>query len=132
MNESQPDRHRSPDVMLGVLWGVNFASLGLLAFVLLVLVPRLALAFADFEVKLPSITVTMLQVSRSPGLVLIALGLFAAAEVAVVRLVGGGRRFVLIAGAALQIAIIIAIACAVFLPYVELLNSLSGSNASGA
>lgn len=118
--------------MFGVLWGANFAALGMVAFVLLVLVPRMAVAFADFGMDLPGVTVIVLQVSKSPVLVLVGLGLIAAAQVVLARMAGGARHVVLVAATLLEIILVIVVGSAVFLPYFELLNSLSGSGAAGA
>jgi hypothetical protein len=131
MNENQPHGRGPAAAALGLLWGVNFASLGLVAFVLLVLVPKMAAAFADFGMKLPAVTVIVLQVSQSPVLVLAGLGLIAAAEIVLVRMAGGARHAVLVVATLLEVGLVIVLACAVFLPYVELMNSLSGGNASG-
>ena len=131
MTESQLRTRGTGGAALGVLWGVNFASLGLVAFVLLVLVPKMAVAFADFGMKLPAVTVIVLQVSQSPVLVLVGLGLIAAAQIVLARMAGGARRVMLVASTLLQVVLVIVLACAVFLPYVELVNSVAGSSSSG-
>lgn len=132
MNGAQPYKRRSGGAALGVLWGANFACLGLVAFILLVLVPRMAQAFADFGVRPPARAVMVFRISQSPALVLVGLALIAAAQIALARIASGAGRIVLFTSTLLEIVLVVAVASAVLLPYAELLNSVSsGPGSSG-
>lgn len=131
MSEQEAGRRTRGGAVFGMLFGVNLAALVVLGVVLLVLLPKMAAVYADFGTRLPALTATMVQVSQAPAAVVMGLGLLLAGQMALARLAGCGRHLVLFAGTLLEVALIVVVAFAVFLPYVELINSISGSNASG-
>lgn len=131
MNEQQAGGRTRGGAVFGMLFGVNVVALVLLGVVLLVLLPKMAAVYADFGTRLPAVTATMVQVSQAPAAVVMGLGLLLAGQMALARLAGRGRHVVLFAGTLLEVVLIVVVAFAVFLPYVELINSISGSNASG-
>ena len=112
---------------LMALWVVNLATVALLAFVLLVFLPKMAAAFADFGTKLPEVTVLALRASQAPTLVIAGLALFVAVQYLGVSAWREGRAVVLLVGTVFLLVLVVALAFAVFLPYVELVNSLSGA-----
>ena len=69
MIEDSPARRRLFGGSLIAMWVVNLATVALLAFVLLVFLPKMAVAFADFGVKLPGVTVLVLRASQAPTLI---------------------------------------------------------------
>ena len=90
------------------------------------LVPRFEDIFRDFGMKLPLVTVSFLQFSRAANRGLLPLiGLLAAVPVAVsIPLNRLGRRTFLYL---VLVAILVWIALALFMPYVTLVNTVSGA-----
>lgn len=131
MTERQAGKPTGGRALFGMLLGVNLAALALLGVVLLVLLPKIAVAYADFGTSLPPVTAVMLKVSQARAAVLLGLGLLLVGQVALGNIAGRGRHFVLLVAALLEIVLIVAVAFVVFVPYVELINSIAGSNASG-
>ncbi len=125
--EDPSTRRRVLGGTLIALWTVNLATVALLAFVLLVFLPKMAMAFADFGTKLPEVTVLALRASQAPGLVVAGLALFLAAQYVGVSAWPEGRAVVLLVGTVFLLILVVAIAFAVFLPYVELVNSVAGT-----
>lgn len=131
MSEQQIGRRAGGRAAFGMLCGVNIAGLALLGFVLLVLLPKMAMVYADFGTQLPAVTGILLKVSQARAAVLMGLGLFIAAQVAMAKSARRGGYAVLVAGTLIEIVLVVVVACAVFLPYIELINAVAGSNASG-
>jgi type II secretory pathway component PulF len=127
MIEDSPARRQRYVGSLIALWTVNLATAALLAFVLLVFLPKMGAAFADFGTKLPAVTVLALRASQAPSLVVAVLALFVAVQYLGVSAWREGRAVVLLVGTVFLLVFVVAIAFAVFLPYVELVNSLSGA-----
>jgi hypothetical protein len=131
VSEGPSGRRGAGGAVFGALLGVNFAALVLLGGVLLVLLPKMAAAYAAFGTPLPAVTGILLQVSQARAAVLMGLGLLLAGQVTLARVAGRGRHVVLLVGVLVEIVLVVAVAFAVFVPYVELINSISGSNGAG-
>ena len=127
MTEDLTDRRRTMGGALIALWTVNLATVALLGFVLLVFLPKMAAVFADFGTKLPKVTLVAVRVSQSPTLVVAVLALFLAVQYLGVSASREGRGVILLVGTLFVFVLVVAIAFAVFLPYVELVNSISGA-----
>jgi len=127
MTEDLTDRRRTMGGALIALWTVNLATVALLGFVLLVFLPKMAAVFADFGTKLPKVTLVAVRVSQSPTLVVAVLALFLAVQYLGVSASREGRGVILLVGTLFVFVLVVAIAFAVFLPYVELVNSVSGA-----
>jgi hypothetical protein len=115
-----------------VLWAVNLTAVTLLAVTLLVLVPKMTTVFADFGTRLPGITVAILTLGHSPVVVLIGLGWLLAVQGVAYAYSGNGRSLVLTGITLLVVLLVLGIALAVGLPFVELVNSSSGQGTPGA
>jgi amino acid transporter len=127
MTEDLTNRRRTMGGALIALWTVNLATVALLGFVLLVFLPKMAAVFADFGTKLPKVTLVAVRVSQSPTLVVAVLALFLAVQYLGVSASREGRGVILLVGTLFVFVLVVAIAFAVFLPYVELVNSVSGA-----
>ena len=93
------------------------------------LVPRFEDIFRDFGMKLPLVTVSFLQFSRAANRGLLPLiWLLAAVPVAVsIPLDRLGRRILRAFLYLVLVAILVWIALALFMPYVTLVNTVSGA-----
>jgi hypothetical protein len=122
-----PPERRSPVDIGTIVVCLLIASV--LTFTPIFLVPRFEAIFRDFGMKLPLTTATFLQFSRAAnGGLLPLIWLLAAVPVAVsIPLNRLGRRILRAFLYLVLVAILIWIALALFLPYVTLVNSVSGA-----
>ncbi|MGQ9650497.1 MAG: hypothetical protein ACUVXJ_10330 [Phycisphaerae bacterium] len=131
VSERQAGKPTGGRALFGMLLGVNLAALALLGVVLLVVVPKMAVVYEDFGTSLPPVTAVMVKMARARGAVLLGLGLLLAGQLALGNIAGRGRHLVLLVGSLLEMVLIVAVAFVVFVPYGELINSISRSNVSG-
>jgi hypothetical protein len=113
------------------LWRVNLSALAALAGTFLFVVPRLTPVFDDFRVRLPGITMVVLNVARFPAVVIAGTTLFLAAQVLVYTQSGENRSLFLIAFTLLLLGMVGAVVLALGMPLMELSSSAAESGASG-
>jgi hypothetical protein len=118
-------------VVLVVCWVVDIAALLLLGFVLLAVVPKMTQVFADFGTRLPTMTVAVIRLASSPTQVMIGLVSYLGAQVALVTLSREGRSLILLLFTAVSVVLVVVISIFLYLPFIEIVNAVSGSGAIG-
>jgi hypothetical protein len=129
--ENRATNPRENGVVLGACWVVNTAAVILLAVVLLVVAPRMTQVFVDFGTRLPMMTEAVIRFASSPQQVMVGLLLFVGAQIALYSLCREGRSLVLLLCTVTSLALAIGISLALYLPFVEIMTTVSGSGAAG-
>ena len=120
---------RSPSIFSIVRFVIAIGMMAILAAVLLLVIPRIETVYADFGVKLPMVTAIILDASRFLRTPIgWAFGILIAGVVGVVFAVlpikGRWLRLLVMTILAL---LVIALALALFMPMISLIESISGS-----
>jgi hypothetical protein len=118
---------RSSRTRFRFFWTANVSAMTLLAFALLVFVPRMAIMFADLGLRPPDETAILFALCRSPAGVIGGMMFLLLVQMLAYTQFADARSLVLIVFTVLALLAVSGIVLALGLPLLDPLNSVVGS-----